>query len=57
MKATDIYRQDSLVFVLFGDENKLIISAPNRQAARDIESSLVDILDYLDDVSIVGRFT
>ena len=52
MKATDIYRQDNLVFVVFDEDVRINISAPNRQAARDIETNLIEVLGDLDDVSI-----
>lgn len=56
MKATNIYRQDNLVVVMFNNAT-ITISAPNRQAARDVETNLIEILDHLDDVTIEGRFT
>ena len=52
MKATDIYRQDNLVFVVFDEDVRINISAPNRQAARAIETNLIEVLGDLDDVSI-----
>lgn len=56
MKATDIYRQDSLVFVLF-ENTRVIISTGNRTEARAVEASLKEVLDLLSDVTIEGRFT
>lgn len=57
MKATDVYRQDTIVVLLFDGGQQLTIDTGGRFSASSIEEMLRESLHKLTDVTFTVRFT
>lgn len=57
MKATDVYRQDTIITVLFDGGQQLTIDTGGRFSASGLESVLQENLHKLFDVTFTVRFT